>query len=142
MVFWSIMDIYHGSTFIITKPLENYHITQITRNIVKDTYFVNKFLLEYSEKNDFYLNEFEINSIKNILENVDMFVEKSRSVRFGSYVVSGTTQLLASYADSQGIEIARKRIEEMWINSLVAAGVGSVIIDRGAVEYFTGSILR
>lgn len=142
MVFWSIMDIYHGSTFIITKPLENYHITQITRNTVKDAYLVNKFLLEYSKKNDFYLNEFEINSIKNILENVDIFVEKSRSVRFGSYVVSGTTQLLASYADSQGIEIARKRIEEMWINSIVAAGVGSVIIDRGAVDYFTGSILR
>jgi hypothetical protein len=42
-----------------------------------------------------------------------------------------------------GVDVARARLRETWINALAAAGpIDMVIIDRGAADYFAGSILH
>lgn len=142
MIAWSMMDIHHGSDFIVTKPLENYHVSEATRKALSSVDEIKEFLSDYLLLNENYLSKFELEAIKDVKNNPNLFLKKYNSISFGAYMVSGSTQMLAIYAKHEGVNIARCRLEEMWLNAILANGDGSFIIDRGCKDFFSGSILH
>lgn len=142
MIAWSMMDIYLGSDVLVTKPLESFQISSVARSVLESPIEIEKFLSKFIPLKINYLSNFEIETLMGIKNNIGYFYEQAKSIQYGAYAVSGSTQMLAIYADKEGVDVARRRLEETWMHSMLANGENSFIIDRGCKEYFLGSILH
>lgn len=142
MDLWALTDLWHGTDVSVIKPMESYHLMESLGNLVKNESIRNSFLdskivSEMAAQHDFIRETLE--EIKN---NPVLLAEKCSRLKLAGYTVSGTTYMLSLLAHEKGSDMARDRLEEMWLTALGVMNEDcECLIDRNASRYLEGGIL-
>lgn len=142
MLLWTVLDIDAGTDVPVTKPVENFHVVVETRRLLDSPDALARFLDEPATLRLVDDDPDLLAAVRRVRADVTGFHARAARVELGAYTVSGTTKLLALLARDEGVDAARARLEELWVNAITAAGPrGTVLIDRGATAWFRGGVL-
>jgi len=143
MLVWAIVDFVAGARTLVTKPIENFHITAATAELLTSENALQNFFTSDAVNQICSRSEMLTRYQAEIIQDATSLVDEAKTVKYGAYTVSGTTRLLGLLAQEDGTDAARARQEELWTNALSTADQDRmVIIDRGVISYFTGGILH
>jgi hypothetical protein len=142
MDLWALFDIWHGTDVSIIKPMENYHLMRSLIDLLEYESARQKFLSSPAVQRLVMNDPFAQTLLEELCLNPDILKEKCRNVKLGGYTVSGTTYMLSLLATAKGPEMARSRLEELWITAFGILGEKcECLIDRNTMKYFSGSLL-
>lgn len=142
MDLWALMDIWHGADVSVIKPMESYHLMSSLSYLIKDDTTRNSFINSYALGDVANKNYFIAETLKEMKDNPTILAEKCHRLKLAGYTVSGTTYMLSLLAHEKGTDMARARLEEMWLTALgVMDNNCECIIDRNASRFLEGSIL-
>jgi delta-aminolevulinic acid dehydratase/porphobilinogen synthase len=142
MDLWALMDIWHGADVSVIKPMESYHLMSSLSYLIKDDTARNSFINSDAVGEMVNKNSFIAETLKEMKENPAILAEKCHHLKLAGYTVSGTTYMLSLLAHEKGTDMARARLEEMWLTALgVMDKHCECLIDRNASRFLEGSIL-
>ncbi|MDA1764286.1 delta-aminolevulinic acid dehydratase [Bacillus cereus] len=137
MVLRTIIDIHEGAHVIVVKPIENLHLITLTARVISDIKFVKDFLSSEYTQEILSKKPFIKAKANKILNNLQLFSEKSSKVKIGAYSVSGTYYIHKSLDQTKNGKFSIGLVEELLKNGISAAGpLLDNIMDRNAVWYF------
>ncbi|MBC8945957.1 MULTISPECIES: hypothetical protein [Xenorhabdus] len=142
MDLWSLMDIWHGTDVSVIKPMESYHLMSsldylIKNEVSRNSFLNSKIVAEMATQHDFIRK-----TLSEMRESPDLLAEKCARLKLAGYTVSGTTYIMSLLAREKGANMARARLEEMWLTALGVMGENcECLIDRNASCFLEGSIL-
>nr|WP_159465533.1 hypothetical protein [Scandinavium goeteborgense] len=139
---WALIDIWHGADVSVIKPMESYHLISSLKNFISDEAARSHFLNSNEVKVVSSQNKFIEDTINEMTKNPILLSEKCERLKLSGYTVSGTTYMLSLLAYEKGPDMARARLEEMWLTALGVMGDRcDCLIDRNASNYLKGNIL-
>jgi len=132
----TILDIVEGASSIIIKPADNFHVIQFTINFLRSPHLALSFLSDTLRSN-FYRSRPDIREkVENILSNKDILIANSKTVRVGTYTVSGSYYIDKLVERDKGIDFRFNLQDERFRNILSIIGKrGTFIIDRSSQWY-------
>lgn len=142
MDLWALLDIWHGTDVSVIKPMESFHLMSSLRYLIENETAREQFLNSPDVKDMAQKNAFVAKSLAEMNASPLELSLKCSRIKMAGYTVSGTTYMLALLAHEKGPEMARARMEEMWITALgVMDEQCECLIDRNVVKYLEGSVL-
>lgn len=142
MDLWALMDIWHGADVSVIKPMESYHLMSSLKHFISDETARSLFLNSEQVSAIASRHRFIQETIKEMTANPAILSEKCERLQLAGYTVSGTTYMLSLLAHEKGPDMARARLEEMWLTALGVMGDRcACLIDRNVSRFLDGSIL-
>lgn len=140
MTLRALADVWDGTDVCIVKPLENYHLTFELSRLLRSPVERARFLTQDKVIELAAMSPTLEAKVEAMVADAAVMSERCARVLIGGYAVSGTSYTLALVAAARGVNMARSRLEEMWVNVMAAAGPHlGPIVDRNAVSFLSGS---
>lgn len=142
MTLRALADVWDGTDVCIVKPMENYHLSSELARLLRSAVERARFLTDDRVAELAALSPSLERKVEAMITEAPVMTRRCEQVVIGGYAVSGTTYTLSLVETARGKEMARRRLEEMWVNLMAAAGPRlGPIIDRNAVPFVSGSNL-
>ncbi|WP_394661940.1 hypothetical protein [uncultured Pantoea sp.] len=142
MDLWALMDIWHGADVSVIKPMESYHLMGSLRYFLNDADARIAFLHSEQVHAIAAAHPFIRHTLDGMISEPQLLAQKCERLQLAGYTVSGTTYMLSLLAHEKGPDMARARLEEMWLTALGVMGDRcACLIDRNAVAFLNGDIL-
>jgi len=132
----TILDIAEGADAIIIKPADNFHLIQFTIDFLESPQSALSFLRE-TLRSDFYQNRPDIREkVERVSLNENKFMANAKTVRVGTYTVSGSYYLDKLVEREKGTVFRFNLQDERFRNILsIIDKRATFIIDRSAQWY-------